>query len=170
MFEFIPVSRYSFIMNTIVVNLMNRKLKSIIKTIQTDIIGDSSMSSIQKTAGMKLDADHVESVISFNVKVMLTATGKSQAGLADYLGLRRSTISVKLSGKTQWSVPDLVNTANFLDTTPEALMDDSMMKAMNKMGVLQGASNPVGVTEPRYFLMPESSECPGCDSNARHLL
>ncbi len=128
------------------------------------------MSSVQEMEVTRLDPNQVENVISFNVKVMLTATGKSQSSLADYLGVRRSTISVKLSGKTQWSVPDLVNTANFLDTTPEALMDDSMMKTINRMGIQQGSLTPAGAAMPRYFLMPESSECPGCDSNARHLL
>ena len=128
------------------------------------------MSSVQEMEVTRLDPNQVENVISFNVKVMLTATGKSQSSLADYLGVRRSTISVKLSGKTQWSVPDLVNTANFLNTTPEALMDDSMMKTINRMGIQQGSLTPAGAAMPRYFLMPESSECPGCDSNARHLL
>ena len=128
------------------------------------------MSSVQEMEVKRLDPNQVENVISFNVKVMLTATGKSQSSLADYLGVRRSTISVKLSGKTQWSVPDLVNIANFLDTTPEALMDDSMMKTINRMGIQQGSLTPAGAAMPRYFLMPESSECPGCDSNARHLL
>ncbi len=128
------------------------------------------MSSVQEMEVTRLDPNQVENVISFNVKVMLTATGKSQSSLADYLGVRRSTISVKLSGKTQWSVPDLVNTANFLDTTPEALMDDSMMKTINRMGIQQGSPASAGAAMPRYFLMPESSECPGCDSNARHLL
>ena len=128
------------------------------------------MSSVQEMEVTRLDPNQVENVISFNVKVMLTATGKSQSSLADYLGVRRSTISVKLSGKTQWSVPDLVNTANFLDTTPEALMDDSMMKTINRMGIQQGSLTPAGAAMPRYFVMPESSECPGCDSNARHLL
>ena len=128
------------------------------------------MSSVQEMEVTRLDPNQVENVISFNVKVMLTATGKSQSSLADYLGVRRSTISVKLSGKTQWSVPDLVNTANFLDTTPEALMDDSMMKTINRMGIQQGSLTPAGAAMPRYFLMPESPECPGCDSNARHLL
>ena len=128
------------------------------------------MSSVQEMEVTRLDPNQVENVISFNVKVMLTATGKSQSSLADYLGVRRSTISVKLSGKTQWSVPDLVNTANFLDTTPEALMDDSMMKTINRMSIQQGSLTPAGAAMPRYFLMPESSECPGCDSNARHLL
>ena len=128
------------------------------------------MSSEQKMEAAQLDPNQVENVIAFNVKVMLTATGKSQASLADYLGVRRSPISVKPSGKTRWPVPDLVNTANFLDTTPEALMDNSMMKTINRMGIQQGSLTPAGVAMPKYFLMPESSECPGCDSNARHLL
>ena len=128
------------------------------------------MSAVQESTRELFDANQVENVISFNVKIMLTARGKTQTDLASNLGLQRSTISMKLKGKSEWSVPDLVNMANYLGTTPAALLDDSMMKTMNNMGALQGSLKPGGVTEPRYFLMPESSECPGCDSNARHLL
>lgn len=119
------------------------------------------MSAVEEATRELFDATQVESVISFNVRILLTANGKNQTDLANYLGLQRSTISVKLKGKSEWSVPDLVNTANYLGTTPVALMDDSMMKTMNNMGALQGSLKPGGVTEPQYFLMPESSECPG---------
>ena len=37
------------------------------------------MSSVQEMEVTRLDPNQVENVISFNVKVMLTATGKSQS-------------------------------------------------------------------------------------------
>ena len=94
-----------------------------------------------------LDAKQVEETISFNVKIRLAAAGRSQVDLANYLGVKRSTVSVKLAGKTPWSVPDLVNTANFLDTTPEELMDDTYMR---QMGYNEKAA--AGNTRPRLFV------------------
>ena len=140
------------------------------RSINNGIVEGIDMSAAQESTQEVFDAKQVENVISFNVKILLTARGKTQTDLASYLGLQRSTISVKLKGKSEWSVPDLVNTANYLGTTPAALLDDSMMKTMSRMGTLQGSHNQGGITEPRYFLMPEPSGCPGCDSNARHLL
>ena len=140
------------------------------RSINNKIVEGNDMNAVRESTREIFDAKQVENVISFNVKILLTARGKTQTDLASYLGLQRSTISVKLKGKSEWSVPDLVNTANYLGTTPSALLDDSMMRTMSKMGTLQGSQNQGGVTEPRYFLMPESPECPGCDSNARHLL
>lgn len=109
----------------------------------------------------RLDPNQVENVISFNVKVLLAATGKSQVSLADHLGVPRSSISVKLSGKTQWSVPDLVNTTNFLATTPDVLMSDSMMKVMNKMGIQQDSPTHAGATMPSIPLCTSRQNAQG---------
>ncbi|MEE8761996.1 helix-turn-helix transcriptional regulator [Bifidobacterium subtile] len=113
--------------------------------------------ALQTVNGVGLDATRVEETISFNVKIRLAALGLNQSALADYLGIKRSTISVKLNGKSVWTVPDLVNTANYLETTPEALMDDSMMSQMpsrNKNAAVadmrprHSASAPAGIRTP----------------------
>ena len=88
------------------------------------------MTEVMSNVTVGVDPDYVERVISFNVKVLLAAKGHTQADLAGALGLTRSAASYKLSGKSVWSVPDVVRTANFLETTPEALMDDSLMRRM----------------------------------------
>lgn len=75
-------------------------------------------------------ADYIENVVSFNVKMRLSALGKTQGELGNALGVKNTTVSMKLSGHTAWSLADLVRAANFLETTPVALMDDSIMKAM----------------------------------------
>lgn len=73
-------------------------------------------------------------------------------------GVKRSTISVKLAGKSAWSVSDLVNAANFLDATPDELMNDAFMnelgmeKNQDQQGVL------VGTGTPRYLVRPEAGE------------
>ncbi|WP_101618133.1 helix-turn-helix domain-containing protein [Bifidobacterium margollesii] len=113
-----------------------------------------------------LDAGYIEKTISFNVKLRLAAKNMNQTDLANYLGVTRSTISVRLSGKSAWSVPDLVNTSNFLETTPADLMDDSLMIQMHR-----NEKTAAGNSRPRFLVGagPEFS-CPGCDSNARHPL
>ena len=76
---------------------------------------------------------HIEDTISFNVKVMLTINGMSQADLADILGVTRPTVSVKIKGKSSWSAADLVKTADALHTTPQALLDDTLMEQSRKV-------------------------------------
>jgi peptidyl-prolyl cis-trans isomerase A (cyclophilin A) len=124
-----------------------------------------------------IDADSLEKVICVNVRMWLTLRGQNQAALADYLGVKAATVSMKMNGRSVWSVPDLVNTANFLGTTPEALMDDSFLEKVSgvssraeRLDSFQDTYAGSGVGRPRYFRMPELVECPGCDSNTRHLL
>lgn len=71
-------------------------------------------------------------------------------------GVKRSTISVKLARKSAWSVSDLVNAANFLDATPDELMNDAFMNelGMKKHQDRQGV--PVGAGTPRHPVRPEA--------------
>lgn len=63
---------------------------------------------------------------------------------------------MKLEGKSAWSVSDLVNAANFLDATPDELMNDAFMNelGMKKHQDRQGV--PVGAGTPRYPVRPEA--------------
>ncbi|WP_143724599.1 helix-turn-helix domain-containing protein [Bifidobacterium longum] len=72
----------------------------------------------------------LESTITFNVKMLLTAYGYSQSSLAEAMGIGRSAMSLKMSGKTGWSVYDLVNASRFLKVSTEQLLDDSLMRIM----------------------------------------
>ena len=72
----------------------------------------------------------LESTITFNVKMLLTAYGYSQSSLAEAMGIGRSAMSLKMSGKTGWSVYDLVNASRFLKVSTEQLLDDSLMRRM----------------------------------------
>lgn len=72
----------------------------------------------------------LESTITFNVKMLLTAYGYSQSSLAEAMGICRSAMSLKMSGKTGWSVYDLVNASRFLKVSTEQLLDDSLMRRM----------------------------------------
>ena len=88
------------------------------------------MTAVEPRVSAEQDAKYVEQVISFNVRMLLTALNHTQADLAKALGVTRSAMSIKLAGKSTWSVPDVVNTANYLGTSMESLIDDSLMRRM----------------------------------------
>ncbi|WP_152571214.1 helix-turn-helix domain-containing protein [Bifidobacterium tsurumiense] len=87
-----------------------------------------------------LDAEYMERVVSWNVKMLLTAYGKSQTALAEALGIQRAAMSKKIKGVNSWSLSDLVKTARFLDTKTETLMDDSLMRRMGVADTKKAAS------------------------------
>ena len=114
------------------------------------------------------DTKHIEDTISFNVKVMLAFNGMNQTDLANALGMKRSTISVKLNGRIGWSAADLVKTANVLHTSPQALLDDSLMeqsrKVQDDMGKAPG--NPGADGAPAAGLEPATVRLTvGCSAN-----
>lgn len=73
-------------------------------------------------------ATYLESVVSWNVKMLLNAQGLSQSALGAAMGISRSAMSKKLSGIAAWSLSDLVYAADFLHTSPEELMDGTLMQ------------------------------------------
>ena len=116
------------------------------------------------------EVQYAESVIAWNVKMLLTAQNKSQSALAAFLGIQRPTMTNKMKGRIAWSVADLVKSADFLGTTAEALMDDSLMSqlkagyeesAKSKYGVF--AEKPgalVGAGSPRFLVSPFNPDAP----------
>ncbi len=73
-------------------------------------------------------AAYLESVVSWNVKTLLNAQGLSQTALGSAMGISRSAMSKKLSGSAAWSLADLVHAADFLHTSPEELLDSTLMR------------------------------------------
>jgi transcriptional regulator with XRE-family HTH domain len=71
-----------------------------------------------------------EQVVSANVRMYLHMRGISQAELSVPLGLKPPAVSLKLNNKTTWSLPDLVNTADFLGVSIEDLLDDTLLRKM----------------------------------------
>ena len=128
--------------------------------------------SAPATAKKNVDTEvqYAESVISWNVKMLLTAQNKSQSALAAFLGIQRPTMTNKMKGRIAWSVADLVKSADFLGTTAEALMDDSLMSQLKtgytestkpKYGVF--AEKPgalVGAGSPRFLVSPFNPDAP----------
>ena len=117
------------------------------------------------------DVQYAELVIAWNVKMLLTAQNKSQSSLAAFLGIQRPTMTNKMKGRIAWSVADLVKSAEFLGTTAEALMDDSLMSQLQpgyakpakptQYGVF--AEKPgalVGAGAPRYLVSPLDPDAP----------
>ena len=128
--------------------------------------------SAPATAKKNVDTEvqYAESVIAWNVKMLLTAQNKSQSALAAFLGIQRPTMTNKMKGRIAWSVADLVKSADFLGTTAEALMDDSLMSQLKtgytestkpKYGVF--AAKPgalVGAGSPRFLVSPFNPDAP----------
>ena len=128
--------------------------------------------SAPATAKKNVDTEvqYAESVIAWNVKMLLTAQNKSQSALAAFLGIQRPTMTNKMKGRIAWSVADLVKSADFLGTTAEALMDDSLMSQLKtgytestkpKYGVF--AEKPgalVGAGSPRLLVSPFNPDAP----------
>ena len=128
--------------------------------------------SAPATAKKNVDTEvqYAESVIAWNVKMLLTAQNKSQSALAAFLGIQRPTMTNKMKGRIAWSVADLVKSAVFLGTTAEALMDDSLMSQLKtgytestkpKYGVF--AEKPgalVGAGSPRFLVSPFNPDAP----------
>ena len=114
------------------------------------------------------EVQYAESVIAWNVKMLLTAQNKSQSALAAFLGIQRPTMTNKMKGRIAWSVADLVKSADFLGTTAEALMDDSLMSQLKngyakstEYGVF--AEKPdalVGAGAPRFLVGPFNPDAP----------
>ena len=99
----------------------------------------------------KISATYLEEVISYNIRLLLNAKDLSQTALAQALGIKRSAMSLKINGKNSWSVPDLAKAAAFLNTTPEALMDDTLLRQQSEMLQRMGVG---GAVEPRFFVAP----------------
>ena len=68
---------------------------------KNEIVKRNDTSAVQKSTREIFDAKQVENIISFNVKILLIAREETQTDLASHFGLQRSTISVKLKGKSE---------------------------------------------------------------------
>ena len=107
--------------------------------------------------GAEEEAMHMEEVVAWNVKILLTARRASQLALAEALGIKKAAMSRKINGYISWSLADVVKAARFLGTTPEDLMDDTLMKKMTDVPN-QGAL--VGAGSPRFLVSPFNPDNP----------
>ena len=86
---------------------------------------------LQYTAPIKTHAQQYEETIARNIRLYLATRGLTQASLAKPLGIKPSAVSMKMLGKTSWSISDVVNAADFLDVRPEDLLDDSLVSQLD---------------------------------------
>lgn len=100
-----------------------------------------------------LAVNRAEETVSWNIKMMLAAKGKSQAALSEVLGIQRATTSKKIRGLVAWSLADLVRAAAFLDTSVAALLDDSLMRQMQQLQSLNTKKTSVD-NRPRSSRVP----------------
>ena len=135
----------------------------------------ASIEAVQETSYDH--ADYEDQVLRFNIKMLLAASPSiNQTSLAKLFHITTAGMSYKLNRPGRLSFKDVILIADELGTSVQALMDDSIYRRMtewgqvNQKGTEIGSQDLVAESTARYFVMPESSECPGCDSNARHLL
>ena len=109
-------------------------MKKLTKLTNVKVRKMTAVEPIKIQKNMDDEVQYAELVIAWNVKMLLTAQDKSQSALASFLGIQRPTMTNKMKGRIAWSVAYLVKAADFLGTTTEALMDDSLMKQLQGMG------------------------------------
>lgn len=102
------------------------------------------MTAFAEAPTQHLSTSDVDPVISYNVKMLLADRGYSQTALGEALGLKRSGVSLKLSGRTTWSGTDMVNAAHFLGVSLDVLVDDSLMRQMKELRGTQNEKNRGG--------------------------
>lgn len=107
--------------------------------------------TVEKAHTSTIDPTYVDSVISFNVRILLAARKESQVALGEALGIKRAAVSQKMTGKSAWSASDLVITAQFLGVDVKVLLDNSLMK---RMASLRNENTAVADVRPRYFVLP----------------
>ena len=102
-------------------------------------------------------AEECERVIAQNVKLYLVSRNIPQMALAEKLGIKASSLSMKMTGRSAWSIADLVNAADFLGVTPQDLMDDSVVRSADAKYGVPVAEKPgalVGAGSPRFLVSP----------------
>lgn len=110
------------------------------------------MTAFAEAPTQHLSTSDVDPVISYNIKMLLADRGYSQTALGEALGLKRSGVSLKLSGRTTWSGTDMVNAAHFLGVSLDVLVDDSLMRQMKELRGTQNEKTAAGNTRPRLFV------------------
>lgn len=71
---------------------------------------------------METEPGDVSRVVSSEVRAWMARRGLKQADLATALGVTRQAVSLRLSGKTAWTVDDLAVVAKVLDIPITALL------------------------------------------------
>ena len=108
-------------------------------------------------------AEECERVIAQNVKLYLVSRNIPQMALAEKLGIKASSLSMKMTGRSAWSIADLVNAADFLGVTPQDLMDDSVVRSADAKYGVPVAEKPgalVGAGSPRFLVSPFNPDAP----------
>lgn len=85
---------------------------------------------IMPNVSPKARASYTLKVVSFNVQQLLAAQakeGKNQTEMAQFLGIKPSGMSLKIS-RANWRFEEVLLVAEYLDTTIDALSNDAIMR------------------------------------------
>lgn len=91
--------------------------------------------------------------IAENVATLLHRAQMSQRGLATVTGLAHSTISHKMTGRTDWTVRDLTVIANALSVSPTELL--GTLPDRDEWDRRRGTRRTPAAAGPRFLVMPE---------------
>lgn len=61
-------------------------------------------------------AENYSLLVSRNIRADMAWCGTTQKLLAAHLGLSQNAVSMRLLGRTQWTIDELMSVAAFLDT------------------------------------------------------
>ena len=111
------------------------------------------MSAVMEAPQVTVNPQYVDKVIAFNVKIRLASNDQSQTALGEALGIKRASMSQKMTGRSSWSASDLVNAANFLKTDAASLLDDTILQQLSS-GRESGNLLGIADTRPRFFVSP----------------
>ena len=121
--------------------------------------------------------EYTEMVLNYNVDKRRRTLKRTQKSLMEPMGVgTEGAVSQRLSGTTHWTLISAVNVAQSLNTTLEALLDDTALKEeieqqaallrlqLERINRISNKKETVGGNaRPRFFVM-----CPLRDSNPGH--
>ncbi len=116
---------------------------------------------------VKTDAsERLQDVVTKNIRIRLALWGVTQATLADAMHMAQATLSLKLNRKTDWTLADIANAAdffrepsgNFVSTsTLDAIANDSDYQTQDASPSYSRESTGL-VGSPRYLRKPDAAD------------
>jgi DNA-binding XRE family transcriptional regulator len=64
----------------------------------------------------------LQTIVTRNMRVAMAIRGTNQKELGNALGLARSSISLKMTGRVVWSLEDIEKAAHFFNVRPDQLV------------------------------------------------
>lgn len=76
------------------------------------------------TYGLYMTTTELDQTVARNVANAMEAAGENPSSLARAVGIHRTTLTNKLTGKFSWKTPEIAALAGHFDIKPSDLMED----------------------------------------------